>query len=448
MGSEEKNTIETQIRSACPQEAIGYRLVVLTTTPTVYPIRALHGRDYYIVNPELVEFPTGTPVGLHQLQFVDAGGSTIPLSRQIKVRIAAEEQTEQASDEDEPEGQEPAPSGDTGAASFQSKAQELVLQRRRLRNARMARKTSEIGEYHAHWSGLFEDTVRRLERLDELSKLHHEAQLAITQRMTTELTKIPGPPPPPQDWVGLIKTGIDGVQSVVTTAINARGSAKSQESGPLSSELSEKLAEKLAEKLTERLVDKLASRLSGRGAIEAVSTTADAVTPSVSAAPPIAAPAPIQSAAAAGPAASPTVPAAAAAGGASISAIAAGLAATADAADAAVARVATTSPGAAASTSKAAAPPASNNDKDPPAPPAAPSVRADAPAPVAKPTENVYARSWLAMRRVIAKLTDLDIINMVANPALLVSFIGLLAALAPESIQSALPQPIPQEAHR
>ena len=117
MGSEEKNTIETQIRSACPQEAIGYRLVVLTTTPTVYPIRALHGRDYYIVNPELVEFPTGTPVGLHQLQFVDAGGSTIPLSRQIKVRIAAEEQTEQASDEDEPEGQEPELSSAPGATS-------------------------------------------------------------------------------------------------------------------------------------------------------------------------------------------------------------------------------------------------------------------------------------------------------------------------------------------
>jgi hypothetical protein len=75
-------------------------------------------------------------------------------------------------------------------------------------------------------------------------------------------------------------------------------------------------------------------------------------------------------------------------------------------------------------------------------------VRADAPAPVAKSTENVYARSWLAMRRVIAKLTDLDIVNMVANPAVLVSFIGLLAALAPESIQSTLPQPIPQEAHR
>ncbi len=457
MGSEEKNTIETQIRSACPQEAIGYRLVVLTTTPTVYPIRALHGRDYYIVNPDLVEFPTGTPVGLHQLQFVDAGGSTIPLSRQIKVRIAAEEQTEQASDEDEPEGQEPAPSGDTGAASFQSKAQELVLQRRRLRNARMARKTSEIGEYHAHWSGLFEDTVRRLERLDELSKLHHEAQLAITQRMTTELTKIPGPPPPPpppQDWVGLIKTGIEGVQSVVTTAINARGSAKSLESGPMTSELSDKLAEKLAEKLTERLVDKLASRLSGRGAIEAVSTTADAMTAAgVSAAPAPPAPAPIQSAAVV-----PLVAQASAAAAAPApiqSAAVAPPVGPASAAAAAPAPVSAAAPmaspgvsGAAASNAKAEAPPASNNDKDPPAPPAAPSVRADAPAPVAKPTENVYARSWLAMRRVIAKLTDLDIIDMVANPALLVSFIGLLAALAPESIQSALPQPIPQEAHR
>lgn len=448
MGSEEKNTIETQIRSACPQEAIGYRLVVLTTTPTVYPIRALHGRDYYIVNPELVEFPTGTPVGLHQLQFVDAGGSTIPLSRQIKIRIAAEEQTEQASDEDDAESPEPELSSAPGATSFQSKAQELVLQRRRLRNARLARRTTEIGEYHAHWSGMFEDSVQRIARLDELSKQHHEAQLAITQRMVTELARLPASPPPPQDWVGLIKTGIEGAQSVITTAINARGSAKGLDSVALTGELTDKLADKLCDKLTDKLIERLAERLSSRGAIEAASRTADAVTPSVSAAPPIAAPAPIQSAAAAGPAASPTVPAAAAAGGASISAIAAGLAATADAADAAVARVATTSPGAAASTSNAAAPPASNNDKDPPAPPPAPSVRADAPAPVAKPTENVYARSWLAMRRVIAKLTDLDIVNMVANPAVLVSFIGLLAALAPESIQSTLPQPIPQEAHR
>jgi hypothetical protein len=44
---------------------------------------------------------------------------------------------------------------------------------------------------------------------------------------------------------------------------------------------------------------------------------------------------------------------------------------------------------------------------------------------------KAYRDAWKAMRRCIAAITDGDIISMVVNPALMVTYISIIASLAP-----------------
>ena len=48
------------------------------------------------------------------------------------------------------------------------------------------------------------------------------------------------------------------------------------------------------------------------------------------------------------------------------------------------------------------------------------------------PTHAAYRAAWLGMKRLIASLTDMDIIHMVVNPAMMVAVISTVAALAPQ----------------
>ena len=232
--STEESALEKQIRAAYPAGAVGYRLVGTSAGVGRYPRVAEHGRDYFISTPELVEFPLAAPKGSYQLQFIDNTGITIPLRRQILVSVADTEQDSASDDEGRDAAAAAAEQGDAASsAHYQAKAQEIELRRRNLGLARVARKTSEISEYHAHWSSMFDDTISRFQKLDEYSVKYHEVQLKMTTRLHDELAKVPPPPPPPQDWAGLLKAGIEGIKDIATTALTASQRARPLESSAM-----------------------------------------------------------------------------------------------------------------------------------------------------------------------------------------------------------------------
>jgi hypothetical protein len=397
--SNEESALEKQIRAICPAGAVGYRLVGTSAGVGRYPRTAEHGRDYFIITPELVEFPLGAPKGSYQLQFIENTGIAIPQRRQILVSVADTEQDAASDDEGRDAAAAAAEQGDAASsAHYQAKAQEIELRRRNLGLARVARKTSEISEYHAHWSSMFDDTINRFQKLDEYSVKYHEVQLKMTMRLHDELAKVPPPPPPPQDWAGLLKSGIEGIKDIATTALTA-----SQRARPLESSA-----------MVDDFIGKLISRFTGT-ALVPVPVPAAAPVPVPAAAPapvPVAAPVPAPAPAPAPapiPAAAPVSPPA-----------------TASASAPATAPIPT--PAAAPAPTPAAAP-APKNDQDPP-PPAVPTEQS-APPPPQAPTHAAYRAAWAGMKRLIVSLTDMDIIHMVVNPAMMVAVISTVAALAP-----------------
>ena len=399
MDSSTDERLEAELRAHCPSGAVGYKLIHFGPAGVeVNPRIELLGRDYYALNADICEFPTAARAGQHQVQFVDSGGIAIPMRKQVLINLGTTEPPESVEDEQIAEFY-------PRSSDFQRDVQSVILKKKQIAVAREARYTSEIAEYHAHYSSMFDDTARRFARLDELSRVQFEAQLAMTQRLAAELAKVT-PPPPPQDWAGLLKTGVEGVQTVITTAINARATSKADLA------LAERL-ERLCDKV-ERLSNQV-TVLSGAQGTSAPPALAGQYSASADPAVPPAQPPPAPSPPAPSP--PPTAP-----------------------------------------------PPTPPPPPPPPAPPPTPPAPTPPPAPPARPVSpqqqvqqqpvgpatpqkpvlaagpreapdaNAYKRAWTAMRRVVSMISDVDVIHMVANPALLVSFISLLAAMSPDSM--------------
>ena len=247
----EKSSFESSVRSSTPDDAVGYRVLIF---PNTYP-HASRGRDYYAITANMIEYPSGLPAGKHQIEYIDKGGKAIAMRAAVWVRLpgaagdesdggdtrkrqrAADVDEDSDDDEDAAEDAPPGKGAVRSGPTFQAKVQELQLQGRRLRIARMARRTQEIGEYHAQFSGLMDDTVSRFQQLDAMARENLAMHAENTRRLVSDIAKVPPPPPPPQDWVGLIKTGIEGIKDVVVTALGARGPAPQSDAAKMAAEL-------------------------------------------------------------------------------------------------------------------------------------------------------------------------------------------------------------------
>ena len=229
-----------QIRKVCPAGAIGFRLTDTRTSPsTTYPIKATP-RDYYLITDEVVEFPSAAPPGSYRVQFIESNGKTMIQGKAIRVLVVDESDGEQPDSKAE-EGTEDSSANEDAAdigysdedderisakdeRKYQNNVRELLLRKSKIQIAKLARHTQEIAEVHSHLGAMFDDSVNRLLRIDEVSQLHHDAQLKITTALSKKLTDIPHPPPPPQDWAGLLRTGIEGIKDVITAALySSRG---------------------------------------------------------------------------------------------------------------------------------------------------------------------------------------------------------------------------------
>ena len=402
---------------------MGFRLWDISGTPTRYPKATAHGRGYYAISPEVVEFPVGFPSGSYQLQFIDGKGQSIPQRRQILVSVGESVGNDAAGDEEGRRTARVQRSDDATSEHHQRKAQELALRRQRLAIAKVATKTGEISEYHSHWSSMFDDTLERFRMFDEYSAHYHEAQLQRTMQLHDDLARLPPPPPQEQDWAGLLKAGIEGIRDLAVTVLTAREQAQPVERV--------KVTDDVAQAVLARLHEAVVSSLTATASVAAplaVLIPAAAAPISVVAAAPIligaVAPIPVVAAAPILIGAVAPIP----------------VVATASTPVAAVLPVPVVSASpipiaAAAPIPVAAATPI----------PDVPALRADSPlndndrassqiaaSPPQAPTHAAYRAAWLGMKRLIASLTDMDIIHMVVNPAMMVAVISTVAALAPQ----------------
>ena len=405
----------THIRANCPAGAVGFRLWDISGTPTRYPKATAHGRGYYAISPEVVEFPVGFPSGSYQLQFIDGTGQSIPQRRQILVSVGESVGNDAAGDEEGRRTARVQRSDDVTSADYQRKAQELELRRQRLAIAKVATKTGEISEYHSHWSSMFDDTLDRFRKFDEYSAHYHEAQLQRTMQLHDDLARLPPPPPPQQDWAGLLKAGIEGIRDLAVTVLTAREQAQPVERV--------KVTDDVAQAVLARLHEAVVSSLTA---------TAPVAAPLAVLIPAAAAPIPVVAAASIPIVAVAPIPVVATA---STSVAAVSPVPVVSASPIPIAAAAPIPIAAAAPIPVAAATPI----------PDVPALRADsllndndrassqiAASPPQAPTHAAYRAAWLGMKRLIASLTDMDIIHMVVNPAMMVAVISTVAALAPQ----------------
>ena len=337
-----------------------------------------------------------------------------------KRQRAADVDEDSDDDEDAAEDAPPGKGAVRSGPTFQAKVQELQLQGRRLRIARMARRTQEIGEYHAQFSGLMDDTVSRFQQLDAMARENLAMHAENTRRLVSDIAKVPPPPPPPQDWVGLIKTGIEGIKDVVVTALGARGPAPQSDAAKMAAELAA---------IRKLLTSGAATAPTAQAGAAAAASSLSSVAP-VAATAPAAAPVPAVGAATL-PADAPTgKPAPAAA---------------ATTAAAASTDSAPTNTGSAPATKEQATARGHHSDDsgsgdsgsddigpdDSGSPPAVPEEAPEASHQQTEVNTKAYRDAWKAMRRCISSITDGDIISMVVNPALMVTYISIVASLAP-----------------
>lgn len=358
----EVDPVQKQIRALCPPSAVGYRIRVPLPTVVIFPVKAEHGRDMYLITEEYVEYPINVPDGIHQVTFLDNTSKAIPAMANPIISIKSVKPNDNPSDKAE---RKPADSeyeipdfaveDSPELKDFQRKTQELFLQRQKMKLARDARYTGEIAEYQAQASTMHEEMLGRILRIDTITKEHVKAQVEISAFLAKTLTEQPkpaAPPPPPTDWGALVKSGFEGIQSIITTAISAKHAVDRSA---------------IVKEVTREILENVKGSLTAGGAADFASRTIEK-------------------------------PA-----------------------------------------EKVAEKPSDKNDKSPPPPP--PVVNA-APAAPAKPEKkkesgDSYSRAWRAMKRVIIGLTDLDIVSMVVQPAVLVAVIAAIGSLAP-------PPPLPQ----
>ena len=418
---------------------MGFRLWDISGTPTLYPKATAHGREYYAISSEVVEFPVGFPSGSYQLQFIDGKGQSIPQRRQILVSVGESVGNDAAGDEEGRRTARVQRSDDATSEHYQRKAQELELRRQRLAIAKVATKTGEISEYHSHWSNMFDDTLERFRKFDEYSAHYHEAQLQRTMQLHDDLARLPPPPPPQQDWAGLMKAGIEGIRDLAVSVLTAREQAQPVERVKVTDDV----AQAVLARLHEAAISSVTATAPVPAPLAVLIPAAAAPIPVVAAAPiPVVAAAPIPVVAAA------PIPVVAAAPIPIVAVAPIPVVATASTPVAAVLPVPVVSASpipiaAAAPIPVAAAAPIPVAAATPI--PDVPTLRADAPlndndrassqiaaSPPQAPTHAAYRAAWLGMKRLIASLTDMDIIHMVVNPAMMVAVISTVAALAPQ----------------
>lgn len=430
----EKSSFESSVRSSTPDDAVGYRVLIF---PNTYP-HASRGRDYYAITANMIEYPSGLPAGKHQIEYIDKGGKAIAMRAAVWVRLpgaagdesdggdtrkrqrAADVDEDSDDDEDAAEDAPPGKGAVRSGPTFQAKVQELQLQGRRLRIARMARRTQEIGEYHAQFSGLMDDTVSRFQQLDAMARENLAMHAENTRRLVSDIAKVPPPPPPPQDWVGLIKTGIEGIKDVVVTALGARGSAPQSDAAKMAAELAA---------IRKLLTSGAATVPTAQAGAAAAASSSSSVAPVASTAP-AAAPVPAVGAATP-PTDAPTGKPAPAASATSAAAASTDSAPT-NTGSAPATKEQATARGQHSDDSGSGD--SSSNDNGPDdsgSPPAVPEEAAEASHQQTEVNTKAYRDAWKAMRRCISSITDGDIIGMVVNPALMVTYISIVASLAP-----------------
>ena len=172
------------------------------------------------------DYPTGAPNGELELVFLDSGLKPINQSKPSVVRIGdpndeiAESQTvgyETVEEALARDGDRPA----SDESSFLAEYNRLNLRRKRIRNIREAKLASRMDAQLETVNGLITDSIERISQFDETTKIHSEAQTALTKRLAEEVIKA-APPPPPPDWAGMIERGLGHIAQVVLAAIGAK----------------------------------------------------------------------------------------------------------------------------------------------------------------------------------------------------------------------------------
>ena len=349
--------VQKQIRALCPASAVGYRIRVPTPTVEIFPIQDVHGRDMFLITDEYVEYPVNVPDGAHQVTFLDSTSSAIPAManplifiRSVKPCAKADKRITDHVDELPKLDVEDSPE----LKDFQRKTRELALQRQKMRLARDARYIGEIAEYQAQASTMHEEMAGRILRIDSITMEHVKAQVEISAFLAKTLTEQPHPPAPrtpPTDWGALLKTGIEGIQSVITTTISAKHAV---DRSAIVKEVSQEILENVKRSVTAGGASALVSRAIEEPVERPVAKRTEK-------------PVEISS----------------------------------------------------AESDKYSSPVAT-------AAPTAPTKPAKK-----EEYEDPYARAWRAMKRVIVGLTDMDIVSMVVQPAVLVAVIAAIGSLAP-----------------
>ena len=370
----EVDPVQRQIRALCPASAVGYRIRVLSPTRMTFPIQDEHGRDLFVITDELIEYPVNVPSGAHQVTFLDSMSKAIPARVNPLIFIKSMKPSDKT-DRKIANSVDEVPDIDAGdlpeLKDFQQRTQELYLQRQKMRLARDARYTGEIAEYQARASTMHEEVLGRVLRIDTITKEHVTAQVEISAALAKTLTEQPTPPAPavpPTDWGALLKTGLGGIQSIITTTISAKHAAdrsaivkevsreilehiKGTVTAGAAAETASRVIEKPVEKHTEKPIEKPVEKPVGQPVGQRAGMRSEKA------------------------------------------------------------------------------------DKD------SPPVATAAPAASIKPRkkeepDDPYWRAWRAMKRVIVGLTDMDIVSMVVQPAVLVAVIAAIGSLAP-------PPPLP-----
>lgn len=375
MAVEDSESVESQIRRICPNGAIGYRVQVYEPTPETYPIKSRHGRDMYSIDPEAIEYPVGTPPGDHQVIFLDNSSKAIKVYKNPVITVEAlkkkqaaatpnkkESKAAESEDTDEADDFENDIKTASGGADsdqssdFAKRIQDLHIQRKRIRIAKETRHTAEMAEMIAHATACQDETLRKFGQIDATQANHTMAQMAISKALADAYVKIAQPPPPPAppiDWNGLLKTGLEGVNTIITTY----GGKRHEHDRAL---------------FVKEVAEAVKGSLSTSSSIDTIGEGADKPTERVT--------------------------------------------------------QATTKK----TTERATEKPADKNDKNDPDPPP---VTEQSPAPRVekkKGSGNSFLIAWRSMCRVMCGLTDLDIVNMVAQPALLVAVLAGVGSMAPQ----------------
>ena len=240
MAEDEVGTIEEQIRKICPSGAIGYRIQVYEPTPEIYPLKR-SGSDMYAIDPEGIEYPVGVPPGDHQVIFLDKNSRAIKAYKNPVINIE-KPRTKRPSATAAPKGEDPkdakeaedAASADLDAeinaaaagfnfdfsGDYQKQVQDHDMYRKRIRLAKEARYTGEVAELTANVTASHDEILRKIIQINKTQHFHEMAQISLVEGLAKAYSKVPkpeAPPAPPLDWGSLIKTTLDGVLGIVQT---------------------------------------------------------------------------------------------------------------------------------------------------------------------------------------------------------------------------------------